>query len=117
MIISISQIPTPTYQLAKNLNKLIAPYIPNEYMLTSTNDFIDMLHTNSNQGIIASLDVESLFTNVPIDETIDIIIKHSYNHATIPPPKIPENILRQLLSLCTKEAPFRCPDGEIVCPN
>ena len=109
----ISQIPTPTYQLAKNLNKLITPYIPNEYMLTSTNDFIDMLHANSNQGIIASLDVESLFTNVPIDETIDIIIKHSYNHPTIPPPKIPENILRQLLSLCTREAPFRCPDGKL----
>ena len=82
-------------------------------MLKSTNDFIDILHTNSNQGIIASLDVESLFTNVPIDETIDIIIKHTYNHPTVPPPKISQNILRQLLSLCTREAPFRCPDGKL----
>ena len=109
----ISQIPTPTYQLAKTLNKLITPYIPNDYMLTSTNDFIDILHTSSNQGIIASLDVESLFTNVPIDETIDIIMKHCYNHPSIPPLKISENILRQLLSLCTREAPFRCPDGKL----
>ena len=109
----ISQIPTPTYQLAKTLNKVITPYIPNEYMLTSTNDFIDVLHANTNNGIIASLDVESLFTNVPIDKTIDIIIEHSYNHPTLPPPKIPQDILKQLLYLCTREAPFRCPQGKL----
>ena len=109
----ISQIPTPTYQLAKTLNKIITPYIPKDYLLTSTNDFIDVLHSNSNNGIIASLDVESLFTNVPISETLDIIIKHSYNHPTLPPPKIPKDILKQMLSLCTREAPFRCPQGNL----
>ena len=109
----ISQIPTPTYQLAKTLNKIITPYIPNDYMLTSTNDFIDVLQTHSNNGIIASLDVENLFTNVPINETIDIIVEYSYNHPTLPPPKISKNILKELLNLCTREAPFRCPQGNL----
>ena len=109
----ISQIPTPTYNLAKSLNNIISPYLPQEFTLKSTNDFIDLLHSNQCNGIIASLDVESLFTNVPIDPTIQIIIEHSYNHPTIPPPKIPSEILRQLLELCTKEAPFRCPEGKL----
>ena len=65
--------PTPTYKLAKALNKIITPFIPNQYSLQSTNDFIDLIHSSNSQGIIASLDVESLFTNVPIDQTIEII--------------------------------------------
>ena len=39
----ISQITTPTYKLAKTLNKIIQSYIPNKYMLTSTNDFLDII--------------------------------------------------------------------------
>ena len=109
----ISQIPTPTYNLAKSLNKIISPYIPKEYMLTSSNDFIDLLHSSPRNGIVASLDVESLFTNVPIDSTIQIILHHTYNHPSILPPKIPPEILKQLLEVCTKEAPFRSPDNKL----
>ena len=109
----ISQIPTPTYNLAKTLNKIISPFIPNQYTVTSSNDFLDLLQSNNCSGIIGSLDVESLFTNVPIDKTIDIILKHVYNHPTIAPPKISPKILQKLLELCTKEAPFRCPEGKL----
>ena len=31
---------------------------------------------------MASFDVKSLFTNVPLDETIDIIINKAFNNAT-----------------------------------
>ena len=109
----ISQIPTPTYHLAKTLNRTISPYIPKDYLLRSTNDFIDLLQSSQSHGTIASLDVESLFTNVPINETIEIILQNTYNHPTIPPPKIPPNILKNLLELCTKEAPFKCPEGKL----
>ena len=110
----ISQIPTPTYQLAKKINEIILPYLPAKYNLKSTGDFFDLIHSSNNYtGIIASLDVESLFTNVPIDATINIIIKYVYNHPLIKKPKIPQEILRQLLELCTKKSPFRCPKGNI----
>ena len=109
----ISQIPTPTYNLAKQVNHIISPYIPSQYSLKSSNDFIDLLQEHENEGIIASLDVESLFTNVPIDPTIEIILEHVYNHPNIPPPKIPKVILKQFLELCTKEAPFKCPQGKL----
>ena len=37
----------------------------------------------------------------------------AYNHPYLPPPKIPPYILGELLKLCTKEAPFRCPRGKL----
>ena len=112
----ISQIPTPTYELAKTLNSIIQKYIPDQFTVRSSSDFIDILQmSTTNIGVMASLDVESLFTNVPIDTTIEIIIQHVYNHTSIPPPKISEVILRNLLLLCTKEAPFRSPEGKLYC--
>ena len=109
----ISQIPTPTYNLAKSLNQIISPYMPDEFCLKSSSDFIDLLETSKPEGIIASLDIESLFTNVPIDDTIDMILDETYNHPHLPPPKIPPYILKELLNVCTKEAPFRCPKGNL----
>ena len=109
----ISQIPTPTYNLAKTLNKIISPYVPTQYSLRSSSDFIDSLNSNKCRGTIASLDVESLFTNVPIEQTIEIIIELAYSDPNLPSPKIPREILRKLLQLCTKEAPFRSPDGKL----
>ena len=109
----ISQVTTSTYNLAKTLNKILSPYIPSKYILKSTNDLIDILQTSPCEGIIASLDVESLFTNVPIDPTIEIILELAYNHPNLPPPQIPKNLLQQFLSLCTKELPFRAPDGKL----
>ena len=109
----ISQIPTPTYSLAKSLNNIIAPYVPSKYTVKSSNDFVDLLRSSHCNGIIGSLDAESLFTNVPIDKTIDIILNHTYNHPNTAPPKIPSEMLRKLLELCTKEAPFRSPEGKM----
>ena len=109
----IAQIPTPTYDLAKTLNKIISPYIPNDYLLHSTNDFLDLLNSSPCSGITASLDVENLFTNVPIDETIEIIIANMYSHPHLDAPKMPQKLLRRLLELCTKEAPFWSPDGQL----
>ena len=109
----ISQVLTPTYQLAKTLNSIITPYVPSRFSLKSTNEFIDLIHSNQAPGMLASLDVVSLFTNVPIDATIEIIIKHVYNNSEKTPPKIPKEILRQMLQLCTKEAPFKAPNGKL----
>ena len=109
----ISQIPSPTYKLAKIINNIITPYTPNNFSLKSSDEFLDLLHSNPNEGIIASLDVQSLFTHVPILETINIIISRVYNHPDLPPPKIPKHILEELLVCCTKEVPFRCPRGNM----
>ena len=109
----ISQIPTPTYQLAKKLNTLILPYMPSEHCLQSTDEFLNVVRNHKPTGLLASLDVESLFTNVPVQETIDIILSTVYNHPTMPPLNIPKTILGKLLSACTMESPFRGPNGKL----
>ena len=109
----ISQIPTPTYRVAKQLNAIISPYIPTEHSVQSTDEFVDILRSQKPKGALASLDVESLFTNVPVQQTIEIILEYVYNNQTIRPPKLPKRVLEQLLLSCTTEAPFRCPEGKL----
>ncbi|XP_050691560.1 uncharacterized protein LOC126983104 [Eriocheir sinensis] len=113
----ISQIPTATYTVAKKLNEILAPYTPMSHALTSTNDFLEILRTAppADNHIIASLDVESLFTNVPVNRTIQIIMDRVYRCEETEPLDIPEEDLRTLLEICTKEAPFTCPRGDMYC--
>ena len=111
----ISQIMTPTYHLAKTLKGIINPYSPTSYCLKSSYDFVDLLQTNKATGIIASLDVESMFTNLPIKDTIDIVIDRCYNHPILPKPKLEKTHLKSLLEICTTESIFRCPRGKMYC--
>ena len=50
-------------------------------------------------------DVKNLFNNVPLHQTIEIILSKVYQEKKIKT-SIPKNILRELLYLCTKEVPF-----------
>ena len=52
-----------------------------------------------------SFDVTSLFTNVPLKETIDIILNKIYDEKKIER-NIPRNIMQDLLYLCTKHVDF-----------
>ena len=81
----ISQIPSPTYSIAKKIDKIISPYMPAKYMLKSTAEFLEILSQHKPQGIMSSLDVESLYTNVPVRDTIDIVLRNVYNHDSLPP--------------------------------
>ena len=109
----ISQIPTPTYRLAKQLNTILTPYIPSEYRVKSSSEFLRLLRDSPSTGTIASLDVESLFTNVPVEETINMTCDKVYRDETTPSLPIPEDCLRRLLKLCTMSAPFITHKGEM----
>lgn len=109
----ISQIPTPTYRLAKRLNDLLQPYLPAGYSLRSVDEFLDILRTRQPKGLLASIDVESLFTNVPVEATIQIILDAVYNNHDVAPLQLSRGILEQLLRACTTESPFRGPDGQL----
>ena len=52
-----------------------------------------------------SFDVVSLFTNVPLQKTIDIILRKVYTEKLIKT-KIPRNKMKELLLLCTQGVPF-----------
>ncbi|XP_066946915.1 uncharacterized protein [Macrobrachium rosenbergii] len=83
-----SQIPAPTYH----------------HSLKSSAEFLEALRAAPNGGCIASMDVEFLFTNVPVDETIQMILDRVYRDPTTPSLNIPEHTLRALLEICTKRA-------------
>lgn len=87
--------------------------MPQRFVVRSTYDFITLLNGSGATGKLASLDVESLFTNVPVHETIDIIINNVYNHPTLPAPKIPSETLRELLVVCTTKTPFQHINGDL----
>ena len=54
---------------------------------------------------MASLDVDSLFTNIPIEETINICVDNLYNDNENLP-NIPKHNFRNLLNIATKETFF-----------
>jgi len=109
----VSQVGTATYSTAKLINKLISPYMKKQYMVESTFEFMEIAKTIRSPKLLASLDVENLFTNVPVFETIEIILKSVYDHDTITAPSIPKEMLKKLLIICTTMTPFKAPNGDL----
>ena len=60
---------------------------------------------------MVSFDVSNLFTNVPLELTIDLILKKVYWKKMIKT-KLKREELKELLELCTKEMHFTF-DGKI----
>ena len=103
----VSNIGTASYYLAKHLPKILAPLIKSEYTVQNTKDFVNFIKPQkipSNHQLIL-LDVVSLFINVPIDATIDIIIRRIYEFKEIDT-RITKNEMRELILLCTKNVHF-----------
>ena len=53
-----------------------------------------------------ALDVASLFTNMPVPETVEIIIEAAYNHPKITAPLLELDDMRIFLLICTQETSF-----------
>ena len=71
----VSSIGTATYETSKYLAHLLAPLAKSQYTVDSTKEFIRRIRDGSVDGEydMVSFDVTSLFTNVPLDFTIDVI--------------------------------------------
>ena len=103
----ISNIGTSTYQISKYLAQLLSPLTKNVYCVESTKDFLSKIKDKNIESdeCLVSFDVTSLFTNVPLDYTIDLILEKVYRKNLIVT-KLKETQLRELLVLCTKEIHF-----------
>ena len=103
----VSNIGTPSYHLAKYLAKLLSPLSQSEYTISSTKDFIQQIRdVKVPEGHkLISFDVTSLFTNVPLDETINIILNRIYVDKEISTP-ISRSEMKQLITICTKGVNF-----------
>ena len=79
----ISSIGTFNYNLARFLYDLLSPLVPNDYSCKDTFSFVSQIkNANLSKKFLVSYDVTSLFTNIPLQETIDIAINLIFNHNT-----------------------------------
>ena len=79
------------------------PLTENECTVTDSFHFAEEICQQDRNLHMASLDVDSLFTNIRLDETIDICIDslHNDNENTT---KIPKDVFCNLLNVATKES-------------
>ena len=63
-----------SFHIAKFLVPLLKPLTVNEFSLRNSYEFADEIRTQNASNFLVSYDVTSLFTNVPLAETIDIIL-------------------------------------------
>ena len=98
---------TTSYKLAKYLVTLLEPLTTNQYTLPNSYSFCQYLQSLSTSQPLhmASYDITSLFTNIPLNETIDIICNiifrdsQSYHNFT-------KETLRKALQLTCTNTPF-----------
>ena len=104
----ISMSGTVTHELAQYLNRQIRPYIDSSLTISSSDEYLAKLHdiTLHRNQVLTLLDVESFFTNVPIETTVDNVTATAYNHHSLPPPQIDADVMRQLLKICSTITTF-----------
>ena len=97
-----SMVGTPEYDLAKFLDNIIKPYMPNRYMLFSTKHFIEKINDFNilPRDKMVSFDVVSLFTNVPLIETINLIANYIYSRND--PPHFSKTVFKNMMKIVTQ---------------
>ena len=104
----ISQVGTYTYNAAQVIGEYLKPLISeNTLLINNTQDFADILKQQPPLGPdeeFVSYDVESLFTNVPIHETIEYILDEIY-------------VRHKLPKICEKRSNFKKLLVKLACEN
>ena len=65
---------TPTYKVGKFLEPILKPLTINEFTVKDSFHFAEEIVDQQPDFFMGSLDVNSLFTNIPLGETIEICI-------------------------------------------
>ena len=108
----IDQWNTFTYSATKIVSDYLQPIAQNEYVIKDTLLFAEMIKYDilDPEEEYVSYDVESLFTSIPVSETIDYIIKEIYENKVIKPMCKSKLIFRRPLEKLTKNCVFSVND-------
>ena len=68
----MSAIKTPSYNIPKHLVPILEPITTNKFTIKNSFELAKKVIEQDSGLFMASLDVESLFTNIPLEETINI---------------------------------------------
>ena len=101
----ISAIKTPSYKIAKFLVFRMNSITSNEFTIKDTFCFAKEIVEQDSSLVMGSLDVDPLFTNIPLDETINICTNAVYSEQDVTQ-GISKEEFRNLLSIATKESYF-----------
>ena len=98
---------TPTYKLAKYLVSILAPLTVNDYTVKNSFQFVDDIRKleAKEDMYMVTFDIESLFTNIPVKETIDICIDSLFRSCTTVA-GITKNFFRQMLEISVLNSYF-----------
>ena len=90
----------------------MSPLSCSKYTVNSTKHFIkSMKHEKIPTGYqMISFDVKTLFTSIPLGETLEITLQRIYNRNEITM-QIPKKVMHELLLLCIKEVHFTYSNG------
>ena len=96
-------IDTPVYKLAKSLVHILSLLTVNDCTVKDSLSFAkEVIHFDRNL-LMANIDVESLFTNIPIDKTIKNSSDNLFSNNTYQA-KLSKSELYYLLNLATSES-------------
>ena len=86
---------------------MIAPLRESEYIIKSTRNLIGKVKAKEMPNVyqIVSFNVKSLFSNVPLDRTIDIVLRRVYDKHDLQT-SIARSEMKELLILCTQKIHF-----------
>ena len=101
----LSAINTPTYKLAKFLVPILKSLTSNEHTVKDSFAFAEEIVEQDSECFMGSLDVDSLFTNIPLEETIDICTNTLFENME-KVEGLSKIEFKELLSLATKESYF-----------
>ena len=101
----LSAINTPTYKLAKFLVPILKSLTSNEYTVKDSFAFAEEIVEQDSEFFMGSLDVDSLFTNIPLEETIDICTNTLFENME-KVEGLSKIEFKEVLSLATKESYF-----------
>ena len=74
----LSAINTPSYNIAKYLVPMLADLTKNNYVCKDSFEFAKNVREQNPNLFMASFDIDALFTNLPLDETIEICVKKRF---------------------------------------
>ena len=101
----LSAINTATYSLAKHLNAILSPLTTNEFTGKNSFDFAEEVVNYNHKLYMASLNVESLFMNIPLEETIKNCVNDLFSN-NFYSGKLSRKDLYELLKIATAELFF-----------
>ena len=103
----VSSIGTYNYNLAKYLCSLLKPHISSEFCATDTFSFVQEIQQfDFSDKLLVSYDVTSLFTNIPLSETIDLAVNAIIDGNMNPDLKLSKVHLKQLFNFATSYTHF-----------